>query len=104
MSNGISNPLSLTEATSVINEYASAEQTDWVYTAHADQRGEQRNICQTWLRKALEEGKVIDVRMHTLKSGNIQYRYRESYKDKFGETVVITVVPKAYRLVIITQW
>ena len=104
MSNGIRNPYSFSDATEVINEYAISDETDWVYTEHSDERGEQRNICQAYIKEALESGEVIGVRTKTSKKGNVIYCYKVSYKTTYGETIVVTVVPKQFKLVILTEW
>ncbi|MGK0270566.1 MAG: hypothetical protein ACI88H_001213 [Cocleimonas sp.] len=104
MSNGIRNPYSFDDATEVINEYAISDETDWVYTSHSDERGEQRNICQAYIKEALEKGNVTGVRTNTSKKGNIIYRYKVNYRTSYGETIVITVVPKQFKLVILSEW
>ena len=104
MSNGIQNPHSLDDATAAINEYAMSDETDWVYTKHSNERGEQRSICQEYIRETLEKGVVIGVRTKTSMKGNIIYRYRVRYRTSYGETIVITVVPKQHKLVILTEW
>tara|TARA_R110002012_G_C11668680_1_gene612841 strand:+ start:5569 stop:5883 length:315 start_codon:yes stop_codon:yes gene_type:complete len=104
MSNGIQNPLCLNEATDVINEYAFSDNTEWIYSGHADERAEERLIGKDWVEKTLSEGSVISVREHILNSGRSQYRYKVRYTDNFGKTEVITVIPSPFKLVIITEW
>jgi hypothetical protein len=104
MSNGIQNPLCLSEATSVINEYAFADKTEWIYSGHAEDRAIERLICKDWTEKALTDGNVVQVREHRLKSGRIQYRYKVRYTDSVGNTDIITVVPSQFKLIIITEW
>jgi hypothetical protein len=104
MRNGIKDPSSFSEATAVINEYACSDDTDWIYSTHSSERSEERGICTEYIREALENGQVIAVLEHTLPSKVVQYRYKVSHRTQYGDTVVITVVPKAYQLIIITEW
>ena len=81
-----------------------SDETDWHYTKHSKDRSKERGICKDYIIKVLEEGDVIGVRPVTLKNGNTQYRYKVSYRNSVGETIIITVVPKKHQLVVLTEW
>jgi|SRR5690554_1641183 len=98
------NPLDYEEATSVINEYAWSDETTFHFTGHALDRSDERGICEDYVLEALRNGTVINHRELVNKKGKKTYKYKVSYRTRWGETVVITIVPAQNALTIVTEW
>jgi len=96
--NKIKHPLSLEEATRIINCYASSKDVTRDYRLHALERMEERMVHSEWVDTVLKNGKVISSKQN--KYG--RWSYNVAFTDKYGLTRVITAIPGINRLSIIT--
>ena len=94
---GIEHPLEQGAATSLIREMAQDASATRVFTGHARQRMEERQVPADWVDHVLREGSVELVRHE-----NGSWRYRVSHVDQWGRTAVVTAIPAPRKLVIVT--
>lgn len=94
---GIEHPLEQGAATHLIHELAHDPSATRVFSGHARQRMEERQVPADWVDRVLREGSVDEVRHE-----NGSWRYRVAHVDSWGRTAVVTAIPAPKRLVIVT--